>query len=51
MPKKQGVFLRLISIGYEGKLRNRRVCKKLPIFMGEELLFNGKALHISSVRN
>jgi len=28
MPKKEGVFLRLISVGYEGKLRNRRVYVK-----------------------
>jgi len=32
MPKKEGVFLRLISVGYEGKLRNRRVYVKNYLF-------------------
>jgi hypothetical protein len=44
--------LYLISISYEDELQNnRRVCKKLPIFMAKGRPFNGKLLHTSNILN
>jgi hypothetical protein len=52
MPEKKGGFLCLISIGYEDKLwSNRRVCKRLPIFMVQGTPLNGKGLHTSNMLN
>ena len=46
MPEKEGGFLCLISVGYEGKLENNgRVCKKPPTFMVNKTPINGKILH------